>query len=185
MKHAAIAFAGAVGAGKSSVSTRVAETLAWARVSFGDFVRAEARRRGLDAESRTVLQALGEQLIESGWDGFCHSVLTQGNWLPGRPIVIDGIRHVRAVETLRELVAPLPFYLILLEASEPVRVARIRDRGFQADDQGTQKLRETQHSTEAEVTSLLPAVADHRVRADGNINDTVKDVLDWLHVETA
>src|SRR5574341_206680 len=99
------------------------------RVSFGDHVRAEARRLGLDDSAREVLQAVGEALIGAGWERFCRSVLAQADWTPGRPLVIDGVRHVQAVETLRPLVAPAALRLVYLEVPESVRERRLRNRG--------------------------------------------------------
>jgi len=101
-----LAFSGGIGSGKSTLSSGVAEALEWPRVSFGRYVRAVALDRGLDAESREVLQEVGESLITAGWVPFCRAVLTQADWRPERSLVVDGIRHVEALQTLRALAAP-------------------------------------------------------------------------------
>lgn len=140
-----LAFAGAIGSGKSTVSAAVASELGWPRASFGDYVRAEARRRGLDASSRDVLQALGETLISEGWDTFCAGVLRQADWRPGTPLVIDGIRHIEAIDTLAKLTAPSSIRLVYLEASEEERRRRLYARGLGND---AERLRLEAYSTE-------------------------------------
>ena len=53
-----VAFAGRIGAGKSSVSAAFAADLGWKFASFGAFVRKSASERGMDL-SRESLQAIG------------------------------------------------------------------------------------------------------------------------------
>jgi dephospho-CoA kinase len=180
MRPVAVAFAGAIGVGKTSVSIRVAETLRWSRASFGDYVRAVARERGLDASAREVLQPIGEELIARGWEDFCRAVLAQAAWTPGQPIVIDGIRHIRAVEILRELVAPMPLCLVLLEAGEQVRAARTKRRDDKVQDIATCDREADQHSTEVEVATRLPLMADRVVSAEGELDRIVENIVDWL-----
>ncbi len=182
MQAVAVAFAGAIGAGKTSVSTKVAEMLGWSRASFGDYVRAVARDRELDANSRDVLQSIGEELIAQGWEDFCRAVLARGSWTPGQPIVIDGIRHVHAVEALRGLVAPMPLYLVFLKASEEVRAARIRSRDSQGQGLATQDRKLDRHSAEVEVATHLPIIADAVVSTEEEIDIVVGHIIEWLNM---
>ena len=85
MKPIVLAFAGAIRSGKSELSSGVAGTLGWARVSFGDYVREVAQQRGLDS-TREALQAIGVSLIAEGWEQFCRSVLSQAHWQAGQPM---------------------------------------------------------------------------------------------------
>ncbi len=154
-----LGFAGPIGSGKTTVSTAVAEALGWSRVGFGDFLREEARSRKLDDSSREVLQAIGEALIGAGWEEFCRAVLAQVNWMPGRSLVIDGIRHVEALAALRRIVAPTPLLLVYLEAADTARESRLRDKGI--DDERRRRIES--HSTEIEVMTMLLGFADYRV----------------------
>ena len=177
MTSAVLAFAGAIGSGKTTISAGVAGTLGWARVSFGDYVRAEARRRGLDDSSREVLQEVGEALIAQGWEPFCQAILAQALWVSGEPLVIDGVRHVRAVETLRELVAPAMLLVVYLDADEDVRRLRLRER------EGTYSARPYQiemHLTEADVATRLRALADYRVNAAVERDVVTQQIVAWL-----
>lgn len=177
MTAVVLAFAGTIGSGKSTVSAAVAAALGWPRTSFGDYVRKEAQRQGLDASSREVLQAIGEQLLAAGWEPFCRSVLAQVAWVPGESLVIDGIRHVRAVETLRTLVAPAQLFLIYLQVSDAIREPRLRQRGI-LDNAHRQRIEE--HSTEAEVPILLLSVADVQISTDAPQAAVVQRIIDWL-----
>src|SRR5437870_2728091 len=104
-----VAFAGRIASGKSAVSRAVAERYAVDRVSFGDAVRGEAARLGL-GESRATLQDLGEELIGAGWDAFCSLVTDQVQWDGLRPLVVDGVRHLGAIDALRRRAAPSRLY---------------------------------------------------------------------------
>jgi len=171
-----VGLAGAIGSGKTTISASIAEALHWPRVSFGDFVRAEARRRNLDDTSREVLQGLGEVLIAEGWNAFCAKVVNQAMWQPGQSLVVEGIRHAAAVHTLRALVAPVPFVLIFLNADEETRRARLQQRGTVGDQQQIMEA----HSTEIEVATHLPNLADVLIQADKPRDAVLADVLVWL-----
>ena len=98
-----VAFAGRIGAGKSSISQVLAGDLRWKFAHFGTFVRKTASKRGLDV-SRESLQAVGEELEATDAEAFCRAVLDDAGWNLGEPAVVDGIRHVRILETLGSLV---------------------------------------------------------------------------------
>src|SRR5262245_26710720 len=106
MTPIAICFSGAIRSGKSTLSSGVAAQLDCPRVSFGDQVRAEAARRGL-SQTRQVLQNLGQSLVQTAPIEFCKAVLSQAHWKHDTSIVIDGVRHVLILDSLRTLVAPV------------------------------------------------------------------------------
>ena len=75
-------------------------------VSFGNFVRDEARRRGMEGTVEQ-LQRLGQELVDRDAQALCRSVLAQAaDWQQGLPIVVDGIRHGKVLAALKQLVAP-------------------------------------------------------------------------------
>jgi dephospho-CoA kinase len=158
VKPTVVAFAGQMASGKTSLSTAVAAQLGWPRVSFGQYVRDQAARRGLE-QGREALQELGASLIrEQGWEALCRSVLEQApEWRPGANVVVDGVRHVDAVTTLRRLVHPSTLLLVCLVAKPGVTAERMRQRGV-ADSAQREVL--LSHSTEIEVTSGVAGMAD-------------------------
>jgi cytidylate kinase len=158
-----VAFAGRIGAGKSSVSAAFAAELGWKFASFGSFVRKTASERGMDS-SRESLQAIGAELEANDAAMFCRAVLDDAGWNAGEPAVVEGIRHVRIWETLKDLVAPQPVFLVYLEAPEDLRRARLQERGAQ---EAHYLERAETHSTERDVISKLPQLANLVLSTEG------------------
>ncbi len=181
MRPVVLAFAGSIASGKSTLSVSVATALGWPRVSFGDHVREVARNSGLDC-SREVLQDVGASLIDKGWEDFCRTVLRQVNWSPGQPLIVDGIRHVEAIDVLRQLVAPSTLLLVLVVLNEPTREARLRERGM--TDHGKFHQIEA-HSTEAQVKTVLPRMADITVDGARPVEDLVREIVTRVQQYTA
>jgi dephospho-CoA kinase len=156
MSRLVIAFAGAKGSGKSAISHALAERLHVQRVGFGDYIRNEAQRRGLP-NTTEALQALGELLISKGWEPFCTKVLAQAPWNRNEDLIVDGIRHVQAIWTLRKITAPAELFLIFVNTDVTVRLARLetRDLVSKADLQKIEA-----HSTEADAKQELPERAN-------------------------
>src|SRR5262249_44326598 len=127
-----IGLSGRLGSGKSSMASLLAERTGWPTAAFGDYLRhlASQRRSGAD---RVSLQLLGDQQIALGWDRFCSSVLTYFNWKPGQGLIVEGIRHIAAVDALSNLIAPQRLFLVYLALDETVRRNRLIQRdGMQA-----------------------------------------------------
>lgn len=151
--------------------------LGWKFASFSDVVRREAHRRRLDPESRETLQSLGSELIDQGWKKLCQAVLEDADWRGGEGLVIDGIRHVEALETLRVLVSPLPLFLVYVRIDERMRKARLLER----NGYGEQRLRRIdQHETESQVKAVLAGVADLVVDGALPVEIATRKILKWL-----
>jgi dephospho-CoA kinase len=173
MKLYSFAFSGSIASGKSSLSLLVAKELNWPYVSFGDYIRSVARFRGLP-ESRQVLQALGQSLIEEGWEQFCRLVLNQVPWKPGQALVIDGVRHTEAIITLRRLISPAELLVIYISTSEAVRKIRAFERG----ETLVQDVQD--HPTEIQVKNQLPQMADLIVDGDKPITEINQEIAKWF-----
>jgi len=176
MKPAVLAFSGSIASGKSTLSGEVAETLQWSRVSFGGYIRSVARSQGL-TESREVLQAIGADLVETELEGFCRAVLAQAGWQVGQPNIVDGVRHVKVLDNLREIVAPMELYLIFVTVDEATRSVRLLERGVTS-------LEKYQHleqdSTEQQVKADLAHMADLVIDSRCLLRESVKQIADWL-----
>jgi hypothetical protein len=89
-------------------------------------VRSEATKRGLGTDL-PALETLGRALIaEWGWDRFCRSVLP--DLANTEYLVVDGVRHIAAAETLRRLGRPARFGLVFVDADDLLREERISSR---------------------------------------------------------
>jgi dephospho-CoA kinase len=117
-------------------------------VAFGDAVRVEAERRGI-APTRVALQDLGDELIAAGWDSFCERVLGQAQWTEKGLLVVDGVRHLGAIDALKRAV-PDRVIVVFVDASHDERVRRLADRGIDADEAAGADM----HPNEAEVDQV-------------------------------
>jgi adenylate kinase family enzyme len=173
VKPFVLAFSGSIGSGKTTLSLSIAKALNWPYISFGNYVRTVALLRGL-GESREVLQEVGESLIQEGWKQFCKSTLAQATWEPGQFLVIDGIRHVEAVEMLRLLVMPSELLHIHIMVNDFTRKTRL-DRRSPADYANMQSIED--HSTEVQVKGQLPQIANLIVAGERSIDDIIHEIL--------
>jgi cytidylate kinase/transcriptional regulator with XRE-family HTH domain len=173
-----LALSGRIGSGKTTLSHELADALGWKRASFGEYVRAYAKSQGLDDNSRDVLQAVGQSLVEKDAVDFCRSVLAHFGWTSGEPLVIDGIRHSAVVDALRKIVAPLDLRVVYVDVSEKTRLKRIRD----TDKDVVQRMNEIEaHATEREVPNAVRALAARHIEGDRPVEDVVQDILGWVH----
>jgi len=170
----AVGVAGRIGSGKTSLSSELATRLECPRASFGDHVRAVARSRHLDETDRTVLQDLGDALIAKGWTEFVRAVLGDAKYKAGT-VVVDGIRHVGAIATLREVLTPTPLVVVAVATHNDVRRGRLLQRGLTEPDADAAD----SHPNESEVSKVLEA-ADFVVPADSTVDEAVSSVLEWL-----
>jgi cytidylate kinase/transcriptional regulator with XRE-family HTH domain len=173
-----LALSGKIGSGKTTLSQELADALGWKRASFGEYVRAYAKSQGLDENSRDVLQAVGQSLVEKDAVEFCRSVLAHFGWTSGEPLVIDGVRHTAVVDALRKIVAPLDLRVVFVDVSEKTRLKRIRD----TDRDVVERMSEIEaHATEREVPDIVRRLAARRVEGDRSVKDVVQDILGWVH----
>ena len=174
MIKVAVGLAGRIGSGKTTLTSALANRIGCPRASFGGYVRSVARVRGLDSRDRTVLQDLGDELISEGWDAFVEHVLQHARYVSGS-VVIDGIRHRPAVDTLRKRLRPTQLVLVALNISDEERRKRLRDQGLNTDEV---TLADT-HANEAEVDGVMRG-ADIVIPADLTVERACTTVLAWI-----
>jgi cytidylate kinase len=165
-----LCFSGGIASGKTTLARAVGDRLSVPVASFGDFVRAAARDSGLP-DDRATLQQLGEKLIaDLGWEDFCRRVLSAAGWAPGAALIVDGVRHVAALENIRRVVTPTPVRLVFVVASREVRDRRAAVRGTELADAD-------EHSTERDVHDALHQLADLRLDGTLDVADLEEEVL--------
>src|SRR5277367_1473587 len=98
-----IALAGPTKSGKTTLARRLAASLAVPSGSFGDQVRKEAIRRGLNGHFKGDLQTLGAEMVERDAKGFCEAVFSDAGYRSGQGLVLDGVRHVRVLNVIKSL----------------------------------------------------------------------------------
>ena len=170
-----IAFAGKRGSGKTTVSEGVAKVLNWPRASFGEYLRAAAKRQGI-SDATENLQELGAALAKEP-DRFCDAVLTFSEWEAGEPLVVEGIRHQEVLESLRRKVAPLEVRLVYLDIDESERIRRLNER----EPSSTDRMKAVEsHSTESQVKDVLSESADFHVSTKEPSNLVIDKIVDWI-----
>ena len=168
-----VGFSGKIKSGKTTVAEAVASELGIARASFGDYVRSIAFERGLDDSDRGILQSIGESLIQSGWTEFCTAVLEAANWSAGDSIVVDGIRHQRAIATIKEIATPQPFCLVHVEVADELRLERL-------GKESSELAKMDAHSTEFDVKNILRSMADKCVDSSRDVDEVVAEICDFV-----
>lgn len=175
MDRVVVGFAGKIASGKSSVSQAVAGRLGLPRASFGDYVRNQAKLRGLE-QDRDTLQSIGAELVEKGLEQFCRAVLLEVGYTSGGGAVIDGIRHATAIDVLKQLTTPSRFFLVFVRVDELEREVRLRKRdGRDFQD----RLRIDSHSTESDVEQLA-ARADIVIDGAVPLSELVDQVVSFI-----
>ncbi len=175
-----VGFGGRTKSGKTYLSTKVALELGWKRASFGDRVREVARFRGADPSDVPNLLTIGEELVTTDCEGFCEDVLEAAGWNGRRSVILDGVRHLIVVNTIKKIIEPLQFRLVFVSASEETRKNRFR-KEFQSTPDLISAIDSHSAGRDAE---HLKRIADLVVAMDGQavpnlIPHTAGVIRDW------
>jgi len=172
-----VAVAGPIMSGTSSVTKAAAAPAKPA--SFGEHLRRET-----GAQDRHALAEAGQKLVDGDADAFAKAVVEAAGWRADQPLIIDGVRHVQILQSLRELVFPVPIILAYVDVTPAVYAQRIEKKGKLSE-----ALQFSDHPTEQQVKSRLAKIADIRVDNSGNVTDAVKslirDTQERLHMRRA
>jgi adenylate kinase family enzyme len=177
---AVLGFAAPIEAGKTTISTAVAEQLNAPRVSFGGYLRKLAKSKGLEI-TREVLQDLGDELVRRDVHAFCREVLGQQPSRPGVPLVIDGVRHLEVLSALGTILAPAAAYLIFIKVDRQTQANRLLH-----DELRHEKSLEDleKHPTERQVRSVLPDKASLVLDGTRPPDELIHKVIDFLTNKT-
>jgi dephospho-CoA kinase len=172
-------FGGPIGSGKSTLAALAAKRLGCERVSFSAALLEIAAKHGL-RPNRSVLQNLGQKVVAEEPEALIRTVLTRGNWVHGRALVIDGIRHRSIFDRLRADVAPDRVCLIYVKAHPELRRARV------LREEGLDRLALWEsHKVESEIPDL-EAVADRVITNNDTLAEASRTLNLWLdQVEAA
>ncbi len=115
-----IVLSGHTASRKTEIAKRLQEQHPdWAWASCGSFVKAEASRRGVDADSRVETDQLGQCLVEElGGAGFLDAVLKHAA-LPRHPetLLIEDVYHAAVFEAINDRWRHMQFVSIDIPAS--------------------------------------------------------------------
>jgi len=174
MSPVVLAFSGRILSGKTSLAQAVASALGCGIASFGDYVRSVARSRGL-SNTREQLQSLGQSLVAEDVFGFCLKVIEEAQWESGKSLVIDGIRHIEALDCVRRIVAPDRLYLVFVAVDDATRLRRSDSVNVRASLEDID-----QHPTEIQVGTVIRRQADYVVSGNADLNVVCSEIGAWI-----
>jgi hypothetical protein len=163
-----ITLSGAVGSRRSELAIRLAERLGWPRVKFSDYIKNMVREDGGDPDDRIQLQSYGQKLVQNRLEEFVDGVLAMApEWRARGNLVVDGLRHVEVLLTLKHKVEPSKLLYVDVSVDPLRRDEGVKDRGI-----AEQVLyRYERDLTEAQLARILPAYADLKV--DGTLGFSI------------
>jgi len=173
-----IVFGGSSQTGKTTLARMLADLLRCKFVSFGDYVRGEARRRGVLSPTRKNLQDLGQELVQVDVMSFCREVLKTVSFYPGEGLVVDGLRHKEAFQAISDLSSGQSIKLIYLYAPVEVRNARNGNQGGSFDLQNIDA-----HEVESQTNFQIRDMADLAVDASRDANEVFAQIASWVRDE--
>jgi len=169
------AISGSPRVGKTTLGEEMSRRLGFSFTSFGEYVRSIAQSVSDDSvPNRRALQDLGQQLVETDPRSFCGAVLERSRGTSSNPLVIDGLRHVRILPILRELLPNRDFNLIFVESRSDVRSKRWEGRLSEEDMAAIDS-----HPVENDL-GLLRQQSDLIVDTTEGFEPALRLVLDWM-----
>ncbi len=163
-----ITLSGAIGRRRSELAEKLADRLVWPRVKFSDYIKRRIAADGEDERDRMLQQSYGQKLVQNQLQEFVGGVLAMApDWRDQGNLVVDGLRHVEVLLTLRRLIGTSTLVYVNV-LTDPLR----RDEGARARGILEQNLyRYDRALSEAQITRILPAYAD--IVVDGTLGFSI------------
>lgn len=176
-----ITLSGGIGSRRSDLAEKLQSRLGWPRVKFSDLIRLRIREAGEDAENRLLQQQYGQRLVQYQLEDFVGGTLAMApGWAQQGNLIVDGLRHVEVLLTLRRLVAEARsrVFYVHVRADPLEREAGARERGIQEQDM----FRYDHALSEAQMNRILPAYADLEVDGTLGLGLNLQDIEEKLRV---
>lgn len=174
-----ITLSGGIGSRRSDLADKLEARLGWPKVKFSDFIRQRIQEAGEEAENRLLQQQYGQRLVQYQLEEFVAGVLAMApGWEQAGNLVVDGLRHVEVLLTLRRLAkeAGSGVFYVHVQADPLEREAGARDRGIQEQD----IFRYDHALSEAQMNRILPAYADFEVDGTLGLGLNLQDIEEKL-----
>ncbi|HSX24180.1 MAG TPA: AAA family ATPase [Candidatus Saccharimonadales bacterium] len=177
-----IGVGGTNGAGKDSVGVMLAERYGFLFVSVSDFLREEAKKRGLPVEREVLRMISAEWRRESGLGVLVDRSVALFDETPGKykGVVAIPMRNVGEARRVHELGGKL----VWVDADPKVRYGRIKSRARSAEDNKTfqeflaEEKAESQQSGDEATLDLdgVKAISDIFLENNGNDIEAFKTI---------
>lgn len=166
-----IGVSGKINSGKTTIANFISERYHFNYVSFGNFLRNQAKMHGFKA-TRRVLQDLGQNFVESDVDAFTKNVLYSNNWDGISSLVIDGIRHINVYKSIQNHITPLRFRLIYVATDDIIRQERDKSSNINILEN---------HPVERDTKADLIRVADLVIDGNLSLEKNAKKLEKWMN----
>lgn len=123
-----IGVGGKIGSGKTYWKNIIASYYNCKSVSFSDWLKDLARNRKVDKIDRGVLQDLGVEMLQRGYEFVLNGILKYASWTGEDILIIDGIRDICFFEYLKKQIYPHQAILLFITVDEKTRMKRINER---------------------------------------------------------
>ena len=175
IKSTIIAMSGKIGSGKSTLADALSSKLSWPSVSFGGYIRNEAKKKQLK-HTRDSLQQLGGELLKNP-NLLCSNVLSSISWNTDQCVIVDGIRHRSILDELHKLNPNSNIIFVYVDVNEKKRLDRLKKRN---SNDYIELIKIESHFTETDVKKFLKDRADLVVDGDLPLNDLVQKIVSKL-----
>lgn len=173
-----VAISGKLRSGKTAVSKELSQQLGWPRVAFGDYVRAEVASAGGDPTCRRALQDYGMRRIEADPLDFCSCVLGQVEYDCHTNLIVDGVRHKVALESIRQLCMPMQTRLVYIKCADQIRYERATE--LRIDDHIFSQ--QNQHPVELESGDVLEKMASFVAECEDKPSKVVRSTIHHIRI---
>lgn len=176
-----ITLSGAIGSRRSELADKLSQRLGWPKVKFSDYIRLRIQESGDDPESRVLQQQFGQRLVQNHLSEFVDGVLglAPEGWAETGNLIVDGLRHVEVLLTLRKLATERANSLVFYVHVKPDPLERensARDRGIEEQD----LYRYDRALSEAQMNRILPAYSDLEVDGALGLSLNLQDIEEKL-----
>lgn len=177
-----ITLSGGIGSRRSDLAEKLETRLGWPRVKFSDIIRQRIEETGENPDSRPLLQQYGQRMVQYQLEEFVTGVLARApGWEQDGNLIVDGMRHVEVLLTLRRMVraAGSNLFYVHVRADPLEREAGARDRGIEEQD-----IYRYDHAlSEAQMNRILPAYADLEIDGTLGLGLNLQDVEEKLRAK--
>jgi len=174
-----IGLTGMPGAGKS-LFVEAAEELGYVKVTMGDVIREETRKRGLELNPANVGKVMLELRKEGGNNIIAEKCVPKIEQQSSSKIVIDGIRSLNEADVFSANFEG--FNLVTVHAAPEIRFVRLSQRGRSDDPQNFEVFHERDMRELSVGLGNAIAMAEHVLVNDNSMESfkaEVKKYLEW------
>lgn len=168
-----IGVTGTIGAGKGTVVDYLVKEKGFVHLSVRDFLVAEIRHRGMEAEDRSALRQVANELRASFGPSYIIEQLYKSAIERDASVLIESIRAIGEAEFLKNNGARI----LAVDADRKLRYERITARGASTDhvDFDTWVMQEERELASTEPWDMnvigVMQMADARIENDGTLDE--------------